>query len=453
MATQGNRIKLTDSLINYSAGRRKAISQEWLPLQNILQTKGGIIRDSVVIGLQIARTGVDTLSFRYNYRVNGKRRMITIGQFPGITVTQARELVKDIAKKIAYGDDPLAEKQAKLVMQDNTLQSYLDHDYKLHMERAIAGRDYLAVIKNHFPEFLKKPLTDINKTDLVKWVQAQKLKHNATEYGYSSDSIKKRYSALKSLMSHAVRNKVIIQNPFDLMEQLEFHRDESTQQQARRTYLEIEQQKELLTSIDAYEQKLRDERRSSRAHGKSYLLDLDNLSIASHHKPMMLILYYMGLRTGDVTSLEWTHIIDTPFTCNITKVLEKTRRKVKEPFTLPMPSQVRDILRLWRKQQGNPKSGLVFPNPATGKRMDKQCLKRYWKWIKEDAGFHENLHLYTLRHNFISWLVMNGIPLKVIASMAGHRTTTMIDLHYGHLIKGATTEASQGFANLLESKA
>jgi len=275
--------------------------------------------------------------------------------------------------------------------------------------------------------------------------------YKAHQYGYSSDSIKKRYSALKSLMSHAVRNQVITHNPFDLMDKLEFHRDESTQQQAKRTYLEIEQQQAFLASVDAYDQKIRSERRNSRAHGKPYLPDLDNVAYASHHKPMMLILYYMGLRTGDVISLEWTHVIDTPSNCNITKVLEKTRRKVKEPFVLPMPPQVRDALKSLHKQQGKPNSGLIFPNPKTGKRMDKQCLKRAWKWIKQDAGFHEFLHLYTLRHNFISWLIMNGTPLKVVADMAGHRTTTMVDLHYGHLIKGATTEASKGFANLLDA--
>lgn len=447
-----NRIKLTDSLINYSAGRRKATSPEWLPFTGTLQAKGGIIRDLVTIGFQIKRTGIDVLSFRYAYKHNGRKKNITLGQFPGISVAQARELIKTIAKKVAYGNDPLAEKQAILVKQDNTLQSYLDHEYALHMERAIAGKDYIAVIKNHWPELLKKPLTDINKTDLVKWVQSQMTRYNANEYGYSSDSIKKRYSALKSLLSHAVRNQVITQNPFDLMAKLEFHRDESTQQQAKRTYLEIEQQQSLLASIDAYDEKLRAERRNSRKHGKPYLPDLDDVAFASHHKPMMLILYYMGLRTGDVLSLEWTHVIDTPFTCNITKVLEKTRRKVKSPFILPIPPQVRDMLRLWREQQGNPTTGLVFPNPSTGKRFEKQCLKRCWKWIRTDAGFHEDLQLYTLRHNFISWLVMQGTPLKAVASMAGHKTTTMIDLHYSHLAKGTTQQASNDFAKLLMSE-
>jgi len=174
-------------------------------------------------------------------------------------------------------------------------------------------------------------------------------------------------------------------------------------------------------------------------------------SIASYHKPMMLILYYMGLRMGDVVTLEWAHIIDTPFTCNITKVLQKTRRKIKKPFVMPMPEPVKLMLKVWRKQQGNPKRGLVFPD-ANGEQLYNTPLVECWKWIKKDADFHEELQLYSLRHNFTSWLIMNNVPLSVIANMIGHVGTDMINKNYGHLIKGATDSASQGFVELLNKK-
>ena len=148
-----------------------------------------------------------------------------------------------------------------------------------------------------------------------------------------------------------------------------------------------------------------------------------------------------------------THVIDTPFTCSISKVLEKTRRKIKTPFNLPMPEPVRVALREWRKQQGNPSSGLVFPSPVNEGRMSRSCLNSCWKWVKQEAGFHENLQLYTLRHNFISWLIMSNTPIKVVAEMSGHKSIEMIDRYYSHLISGATTEASNTFAELLKKQA
>lgn len=449
MATQ---IKLTDALIRYSISG-KSDRTEWQEFNSTLIKKGSAIRDSEVKGFQVFRSGKETISFRFDHWVNGKRKNLTLGQWPAITTVQARALAKEKSLAVANGNSPLDEKQAARVEVQNTLKSYLDHEYSLHMQRAITGNEYIALIRNAFPALLNKPLTEINKTDLVKWLQAQMKCHDANEFGYSSESIKGRYSALKSLMSHAVRNGVIQSNPFDRMEKLDFSKDESTGQQAKRTYLSIEQQQAFLLSVDAYDERLRIERRNSRAHGRGYLPDLDNLAFASHHKPMMIVLYYMGMRSGDVIGLEWTHVIDTPFTCSISKVLEKTRRKIKTPFNLPMPEPVRVALREWRKQQGNPANGLVFPSPVNGRRMSKSCLNSSWKWIKQDADFHENLQLYTLRHNFISWLIMNNTPIKVVAEMSGHKSIEMIDRYYSHLISGATTEASNSFAELLKKQA
>jgi len=44
---------------------------------------------------------------------------------------------------------------------------------------------------------------------------------------------------------------------------------------------------------------------------------------------------------------------------------------------------------------------------------------------------------------------MEGVPLKVIAEMAGHKTTDLIESHYGHLSQNITYQASKTFASLL----
>ena len=425
------RIKLTDGLINY-AKSGKTDKKDWQQFNNALAEVGGTIRDAELVGFQVSRTSPAKISFRYDFRLNGKRKNITLGQFPKITVTQARLLAKEKMLSVANGDDPLTDKQVARVEAQNTLQSYLDHDYKLHMEsRAIEATKYLSIIRNGFAELLKKPLGSVTKIDLVKWVQCQTKLHNQSTKGYASATITQRHGALKSLMSHALRNGVIETNPFDKLDKLEFSTiTETTSQQAKRTYLTLEQQQAFLASVDKYNKK----------HEGSY------------HKPMMLILYYMGMRTGDVVSLDWTHIIDTPFTCNISKVLEKGRRKVKTPFIMPMPEPVRDLLRERKKQHGSPTNGLVFPNDK-GLRLGKQPLRSCWEWIKEDAGFHDDLELYTLRHNYISWLIMDNVPLPVIAKMIGHTSTDMINRNYGHLIKGATDSAAQRFVDRLKNTA
>jgi len=448
-----SRVKLTDGLINYSKSG-KTNKPEWKQFNNTLFTVDGIIRDAELVGLQIVRVSADKLSFRYAHRVDGRRRNITLGHFPSITTTQARQLAKDKSLEVAIGENPLDKKQAKRASAESaesTLQAYIDHDYGLYMRgRANTADKYLRIIQNAFPALLNKPLPEITKTDLVKWVQFQMKQHNDGVKGFASATIQQRHSTLKSLMAHAVRNDVIEHTPFDKLEKLEFSTtEEATQQQEKRTYLTIKQQKALLESIDNYDDHVRAGIFNSRVNGTP---NLTGNAYASYHKPMIILLYYMGLRMGDVVTLEWAHVIDTPFTSNITKVLRKTRRKIKKPFVMPMPEPVKVMLKEWRKQQGNPKRGFVFPD-VDAKQLYDTPLAECWKWIKKDAGFHEELQMYSLRHNFTSWLIMNNVPLSVIASMIGHISTDMINRNYGHLIKGATDTASKGFAELLDKQA
>jgi len=404
--------------------------------------------------LRVTPKGVKT--WVYSYKLNSKSRRLTIGRYPEKSVADARALVAAAQLLKSQGTDPVQnsinisseneEKESHLI----TLKHYLNNEYKGHMQQqASAHKIYLALVYNHFPTLLNKLLKDISKKDLQNWLTFQMEKYNDNKRGYSSSSIKHRYSVFKTLMAYAVNNEVIKKSPFDSMNKLTFPRDESTAQQAKRTYLPLDQQKSFLKSIDNYDKLLRTQKKYIRYHDQSGVPDLSELAFVSHHKPMLLIHYYMGLRGGDVRTLDWAHIIQTPTSANISKVLEKTKRKIPTPTVLPIPRQLNEALKKWKVQQGNPSIGLVFPSLITGGLLSEKCLKDSWDWIKDDAGLHKDLDLYALRHNFISWLIMNGEPLSVVAQLAGHQSTRMIEEYYGHLCPSITKEASTGFSNLL----
>ena len=56
------------------------------------------------------------------------------------------------------------------------------------------------------------------------------------------------------------------------------------------------------------------------------------------------------------------------------------------------------------------------------------------------AGFH------TLRHTWASLSVMAGMPIMVVAKNLGHRDTTMVEHHYGHLAPSFIADAVRQFA-------
>ncbi len=61
----------------------------------------------------------------------------------------------------------------------------------------------------------------------------------------------------------------------------------------------------------------------------------------------------------------------------------------------------------------------------------------------EPMVFHE------LRHTYASGLVNRGVPLIFVAQQLGHRDTSMVEMHYGHLCPSAKAEAVRKLAPVL----
>jgi integrase len=51
----------------------------------------------------------------------------------------------------------------------------------------------------------------------------------------------------------------------------------------------------------------------------------------------------------------------------------------------------------------------------------------------ERANIDPPINFHQLRHTWASHSVMNGVPLMVVAKNLGHRDTSMVEQHYGHL--------------------
>ncbi|MGP9673611.1 MULTISPECIES: tyrosine-type recombinase/integrase [unclassified Halomonas] len=121
-------------------------------------------------------------------------------------------------------------------------------------------------------------------------------------------------------------------------------------------------------------------------------------------------MYYTGFRPSDITGLRWEHV--NLLFKTVRKIIEKTAHHHPEPQTSPLSSAVVEVLTTWHLQQGKPKTGLVFPNPITGKRFDRTVMQKPWAKVRALAKLPSDLVLYTLRHNFASQLVMSGADLQ-----------------------------------------
>ena len=83
------------------------------------------------------------------------------------------------------------------------------------------------------------------------------------------------------------------------------------------------------------------------------------------------------------------------------------------------------------------KNGEPWCKSEQARPMRAACARAQ---IKPPVGFHQ------LRHTYASACIMNGMPSPVLARNLGHRSTVMIERHYGHLTDNYIDDATRAHA-------
>ncbi len=136
-----------------------------------LKPKSKIYKASDRDGMYVTVSPTGTVTFRYDYRLNGRRETLTIGRYgpAGISLALAREKLIDAKKAVAQGKSPALEKQrekrrltaAKTFgeMTGKWLAGARMADSTKAMRKSIVDRDIL-------PAFENRQLNEIASDDL-----------------------------------------------------------------------------------------------------------------------------------------------------------------------------------------------------------------------------------------------------------------------------------------------
>jgi integrase len=139
----------------------------------------------------------------------------------------------------------------------------------------------------------------------------------------------------------------------------------------------------------------------------------------SHLKPIVVVATHTGMRKAETLGLKWQDI-DLAM-----KTITVRQTKNNEPKVIPINHTLHaELQRVPRRLH----SDYVFCN-ATGEPYDE--VKRSFNTACRKAGI-KDFRFHDLRHTFASHLVMNGINLKTVQHLLGHKDIRMA-LRYAHL--------------------
>jgi integrase len=371
-----------------------------------------------------ARMNKSSVSLRLRYKDEyNNKRVTTIGKYPHTPLPRAYTLARAFYGKVINGlieQDSSKAFQAKKV----TLKQYIDDEYNNYLQKLKSGRSIYLTVHKHFEELLHLPIISIKRQHIVKWQAKMEAKQ------YSAQTIKSTYKSLRAVINHAVKNEFIDVNQINFVK-LERIENNTESTQINRRSLSQQELNAFFTGIKKYGEQRIEQRNSSIKHGKKHLRDISKDHYADHYMPIFYTLYYTGMRPGDVLSLEWAHInFDNS---EISKVLNKTSHHDQNATKIPICNELKEILKKWHLQNGEPTQGLCYKNILTNKPLSKWAVYKPWDHIKRLAGLDAGLVIYSLRHNFISQLLMENESIFTICKIVGHKNPEMIMKHYGHL--------------------
>ncbi len=153
---------------------------------------------------------------------------------------------------------------------------------------------------------------------------------------------------------------------------------------------------------------------------------------------IILISLYTGLRRGEMERMQAMDVDGEARVLHVRDAKGGSSETVDVPdFLLPLLARLTDGLK---------PGALVFPSWRTGRQQTKisKRFKTLVDALELNEGVTDKRHLatfHTLRHTYISRLVIQGVDLRTVQEMARHRSFEMT-LRYAHLAPGGKRRAA-----------
>lgn len=185
-------------------------------LLNDIQIKSWIARGAPLArsdgdGLTFTLSGAGTASWVLRYRVGSRRREVTIGNYPDITLSLAREKARAMRVAIDGGQDPAANKaESKSRAATAWVLSELVKDYRAkvlmqprYSASAIKGKNY-DLNNVVIPKLGARRVDQITPADIVWMIESAKR-------GWSAS--KRVLTTASMVFDHAIGRSIIAANP------------------------------------------------------------------------------------------------------------------------------------------------------------------------------------------------------------------------------------------------
>ncbi|RIJ00768.1 DUF4102 domain-containing protein [Achromobacter sp. K91] len=166
-------------------------------------------------GLTFTLSKSGTATWVLRYRMPGRRAEATIGNYPDISLAEARKEASRLRAMIDAGKDPAAEKrEAKQKARTAKSIGWLVDDYKEKVLKHLSGstnRSYKRQLVRIEDEWRSRPVEEITHTDVIELISRTKSGFKTLKSGWRETET--LYIVIREIFKHAAGQRIVVINP------------------------------------------------------------------------------------------------------------------------------------------------------------------------------------------------------------------------------------------------
>ena len=364
----------------------------------------------------------------YRYKIGyqdkqGNNKRYTKSGFS--TKTEAKHAAEEMEAQMRHGSN--------LDKQDTIFSEYYKKWVEIYKKPNVGYssmnrfNNIADVIDNYFPN---AKLTEISKMDYQSFM-------NDYQKTRSTVTCKKTNSIIRSCIQDAIDDQIIYS---DFTRKVTINGAPSKKRAVK--FLSIDNFKKLINYAD----------KNKSFNGITYY--------------MVLTGAYTGLRFEEISGLTWDNVdfnkkeihIKNIYDYQDTKKIVSRTKTPSSVRTIPMLPELSVILKQLKKEQAEwqLKNKYRDPENAVFKSTDRKiptdtgCIKTLTT-IQDEIGIPRKAQIAThgLRHTLASYLLSQGIQIKYVSELLGHKNTAITMRAYEHLLKEQNVEQQDKTLNAL----
>ena len=371
-------------------------------------------------GLFMLITPAGNRLWRWKYRFHGAEKLMTFGAYPDVSLAEVRQKHAAARKLLASGSDPMAQRMAsKLEQQEkkNTFESVAKkwHEHwKIGKSPRHADSVWRRLQSDVFPRLGQRPITEIEAIDVVKLVRA------ISDRGVT-DLAKRALQVVHQIFRYAIPHKYATRNPAADFKPGDVLPSTETQNFAR---IDEKELPDLLKRIEVYQG----------TPSTRLAMKLMNLTF---------------VRTSELIGARWDEFDFDARRWNIPKDRMKPHgtNGAKTPHIVPLSRQAIELLETLRLVSGESKQ--IFPGERKAPHMSNNTILSGLKRM----GYKGQMTGHGFRGLASTILHEHGFAAEHIELQLAHQKRDKVAAAYNHAkYLPQRAEMMQWWADYLDSR-